>query len=276
MNYIELINKFWSCSIERAFNPSDCTLYFFLLNTCNSLHWKQPFGQSDRYLSLTLGISVPTIREAKNRLKQRGVINFKAPDTRSKSSEGQTKYWFPSLPTVQPTYTDTCTDPYTDACTDPLTNNKQNKTKLNKEKNTPVLPSSKKEEDLSLDLFPEEKEKSSAKKEKGSAALELQYPFHSKAFRTTWDTLVSMPKWKKKMPASLQAALNRLAKYSEEFAVLLVENAISGGYQGVVFPSTDADYQKWKGQPSAKKNIYQHNAAILKKTCTGYEEFTES
>lgn len=155
MNYIELINRFWSCSKERAFYPSDCMLYFFLLDTCNALHWKQPFGQSDRYLSMALGISVPTVREAKNRLKQRGLIDFKAPEKASKSIDGQTKYSFLTVQitltvpltvedeiesTVQinctDTLTDTCTDaltvPLTDACTDPLTNNKQNKTKPNK------------------------------------------------------------------------------------------------------------------------------------------------
>ena len=133
MNYIELINRFWNCSKERAFNPSDCMLYFFLLDTCNALHWKQPFGQSDRYLSMSLGISVPTIREAKNRLKQRGLIDFKAPEKASKSFDGQTKYLFP---TVQINCTDTLTDPCTDTCTDtltdPCTNSKLNKTKQNK------------------------------------------------------------------------------------------------------------------------------------------------
>ena len=153
MNYIELINRFWNCSKERAFNPSDCMLYFYLLDTCNALHWKQPFGQSDRYLSMALGISVPTVREAKNRLKQRGLIDFKAPEKGSKGIDGQTKYSFTTVqidytvpltveseikPTVQINYTDTCTDaltvPLTDTCTDALTNNKLNKTKQNNKK----------------------------------------------------------------------------------------------------------------------------------------------
>ncbi len=156
MNYIELINRFWSCSKERVFNPSDCMLYFYLLDTCNALHWKQPFGQSDRYLSLVLGISVPTIREAKNRLKQRGLIDFKAPEKASKGIDGQTKYSFPTVQInctvpltveseIKQTVQTDCTDPLTDACTDPLTvpltdactdaltNNKQNKTKQNKD-----------------------------------------------------------------------------------------------------------------------------------------------
>lgn len=90
--YIDLINQFWTQSKECAFNPSDAALYFFLLNTCNALHWKQPFGQSDRFLSLSLGFSINTIRGAKNRLKQRGLIDFKAPEKNGKGIEGQTKY----------------------------------------------------------------------------------------------------------------------------------------------------------------------------------------
>lgn len=90
--YLDLINQFWTQSKECAFNPSDAVLYFFLLNTCNALHWKQPFGQSDRFLSLSLGFSINTIRGAKNRLKQRGLIDFKAPEKNGKGIEGQTKY----------------------------------------------------------------------------------------------------------------------------------------------------------------------------------------
>lgn len=150
MNYIELINRFWSCSIERASNPSDCMLYFYLLKTCNALHWKQPFGQSDRHLSAMLNMSVNTIRDSKNRLKQMGLIDFKVPEKASKGINGQTKYSFTStvsnndtdFDTVAPTVskfdmvsdTDTDTVIDTDVDTVPDTNNKQNKTKQNKEK----------------------------------------------------------------------------------------------------------------------------------------------
>jgi hypothetical protein len=76
---------------------------------------------------MVLQMSVPTVREAKNRLKQRGLINFKSPEKASKGFEGQTKYW---LSTVQKNYT----VPLTDGYTVPLTNNKLNQTKLNIEK----------------------------------------------------------------------------------------------------------------------------------------------
>lgn len=115
--YIDLINQFWTQSKECAFNPSDAVLYFFLLNTCNALHWKQPFGQSDRFLSLSLGFSINTIRGAKNRLKQRGLIDFKAPEKNGKGIEGQTKYVILSVSNFD-IIPDTDTDRDTDRDTD--------------------------------------------------------------------------------------------------------------------------------------------------------------
>ncbi|GAB3317815.1 hypothetical protein GCM10027299_09200 [Larkinella ripae] len=96
MSYIDYINRFWQCEIERVIAPSDAKLYFYLLHTCNALRWKQPFGHSDRHLSLALGMSVNTVRESKNRLKQLGLIDFRSPDKGSKGIDGQTKIWFPS------------------------------------------------------------------------------------------------------------------------------------------------------------------------------------
>lgn len=218
MNYIELINRFWNCSIERAANPSDCMLYFYLLNTCNALHWKQPFGQSDRYLGAMLGMSVNTIRNSKNRLKQMGLICFKAPDKASKGIDGQTKYWFPSTVSKNDTDIDTDIDTVadtvidTDADTVIDTNSKQNKTK----------------------------------KKKVKESKELSYPFSSEKFMQAWGILVQMPKWKKKINHSLQLALNSLGKYEEEFAIELIEKSIEGNWQGVTFPNTPDDYEKWK------------------------------
>lgn len=94
MSYIDLINRFWQCDVEFAFTPSDTRLFFYLLDTCNKLRWKQTFGHSDRHLSLRLGMSVNTVREAKNRLKQRGLIDFETPskNKRGRGVDGQTKY----------------------------------------------------------------------------------------------------------------------------------------------------------------------------------------
>jgi hypothetical protein len=135
MNYIELVNRFWRCPERSSTNPSDVALYFFLVHTCNDLGWKQPFGHSDRHLSASLNMSVNTIRDSKNRLKQFGLLNFKAPEKASKGIAGQTKYWFPDVSTVSivDTVPDTVVDTVPDTVpdTDPDTNNKLNKTKVN-------------------------------------------------------------------------------------------------------------------------------------------------
>ncbi|WIL01334.1 hypothetical protein CRP6_000054 [Riemerella phage vB_RanS_CRP6] len=81
-------------------------------------------------------MSVNTVRDARNRLMQLGLIDFKTPQKRSKGIDGQTKYVFPTvstadtvLDTVSDTDIDTVSDTVLDTVSD--TNNKLNKTKLN-------------------------------------------------------------------------------------------------------------------------------------------------
>ena len=132
MNYIELINLFWKLDRERPFTASDTRLYFYLVHTCNTLGWKNPFGHSDRHLALNVSVSVNTIRKAKHRLIAAGLIYIETPEKPSNSIDGQTKY---TLVTVSKNDTankltvlknDTvCDTVCTTVCT---TNNKQNET----------------------------------------------------------------------------------------------------------------------------------------------------
>ena len=92
MNYIELINQFWRQDAERPFQASDTRLYFYLLHTCNTLGWKNPFGHSDRHLALQVGASVNTIRKAKFRLIESGLIKVFTPLKPSNSIAGQSIY----------------------------------------------------------------------------------------------------------------------------------------------------------------------------------------
>lgn len=142
MSYIDFINRFWQCDVEVAFNPSDTRLFFYLVDTCNKLHWKQPFGHSDRHLALRLGMSVNTVRESKNRLKQRGLIDFISPEKRSKSYDGQTRYRIVSVSKIN-TDTDTVSDTVgdTDADTVPDTDTDTNK-RLDKTRHIipPIVP----------------------------------------------------------------------------------------------------------------------------------------
>jgi hypothetical protein len=118
MYYFELINRFWQCNNERPIGCNATALYFYLVKVCNSLGWKATFKHSDRYISIQLGISVNTVRNAKNRLKQLGLIDFKSPEKASRGLDGATSFSFKTVSNFN-TVTDTVPD----------TRNKPNKTK---------------------------------------------------------------------------------------------------------------------------------------------------
>ena len=77
MNYIEQINVFWILDAEHSFNGNESRLYFYLLKLSNSLYWKNPLTNADGYTASMVGISVNTLKTARNRLQQAGLIQFK-------------------------------------------------------------------------------------------------------------------------------------------------------------------------------------------------------
>jgi hypothetical protein len=110
----------------------------------------------------------------------------------------------------------------------------------------------------------QEKEKTKQKEKEAGLAL----PYCSAEFVGTWEILRKQPKWKKKTKSALQMSLNKLGKYPEEFAILLMENAIAGGWQGVVFTWTPDDFRRWEASRSGSpktfgnkkpKDIYESN-----------------
>lgn len=114
------------------------------------------------------------------------------------------------------------------------------------------------------DNINQEKEKTRQKEKEVGLAL----PYCSARFVDTWNILRSQPKWKKKTKSALQMSLNKLGKYPEEFAIILMENAIAGGWQGVVFTWTPEDFRKWQAQHSGcaprvgnkkPRDIYESN-----------------
>ena len=73
----------------------------------------------------------------------------------------------------------------------------------------------------------------------------LILPFDTKEFRDTWNELIKQPKWRNKPKSALAKALKQLSQYGPEYSVELMENAIAGNYQGVVFSDTPARYTQW-------------------------------
>jgi len=71
-------------------------------------------------------------------------------------------------------------------------------------------------------------------------------PFEDDRFLVIWETLLGMPKWRKKPLSAIMLACERLRRFEMDFAAILIENAIEGNYQGVVFTDSSYKYEIWK------------------------------
>jgi len=61
-----------------------------------------------------------------------------------------------------------------------------------------------------------------------------------------WQELLSMPKWKKKPKSAIDLSIKKLSFFDAEFQKELIERAIAGNYQGVVFSNTLKEYENYK------------------------------
>jgi hypothetical protein len=86
MNYIILLNQFWQLRREVPFSNAEADLYFCLVEISNGLQWKNPFQQSNALIGATIGVSEKTLINARNRLKQNGLIDFDPGSKRNPSS----------------------------------------------------------------------------------------------------------------------------------------------------------------------------------------------
>jgi len=77
MNYIELINRFWELDEKWQFSCCETRLYFYLVKTANSLGWENNFNHGDNKTAANVGISKNSLKTARNRLYQAGLLSFK-------------------------------------------------------------------------------------------------------------------------------------------------------------------------------------------------------
>ena len=101
MTYIELINNFWRLDKEQEFSSVETKLYFLLLETANSFAWRDSFQLSNDRLFARFTESANTVRAARNKLQQIGLITFSS----AKKKNERTKYTIwgsPAAPQFEP------------------------------------------------------------------------------------------------------------------------------------------------------------------------------
>lgn len=76
MTYIELLTSFWDSARLNPCSSNEAAMYTYLLHQCHLRGWLNPFEFSTRDIELTIGITRATISSTRNKLKQRGLIDF--------------------------------------------------------------------------------------------------------------------------------------------------------------------------------------------------------
>ena len=87
----------------------------------------------------------------------------------------------------------------------------------------------------------------------------LVFPFDSDEFKRNFYILICQPKWRtsQKSFSSIQANLNGLSKYPEEFALILIKESISKGWAALEYDSTPEKYEKWEKMKRSVKTEQQ-------------------
>ncbi len=86
MTYIDYINQFWQIRRYKPMTAYEADFYFFLLKECNIRNWLCPFELPTRLIQAELGYSNKTIIDLRNRLKQKGLIEFIEGNRREKAA----------------------------------------------------------------------------------------------------------------------------------------------------------------------------------------------
>ena len=92
----------------------------------------------------------------------------------------------------------------------------------------------------------------------------LVFPFESDEFKRNFYILMCQPKWRtsQKSFSAIQAILNGLSKYPEEFALILIKESISKGWAALEYDSTPEKYEKWEKMKRSVKTEQQRSKEI--------------
>lgn len=92
----------------------------------------------------------------------------------------------------------------------------------------------------------------------------LVFPFDSDEFKRNFYILMCQPKWRtsQKSFSAIQANLNGLSKYPEEFALILIKESISKGWAALEYDLTPEKYEKWEKMKRSVKTEQQRSKEI--------------
>lgn len=89
-------------------------------------------------------------------------------------------------------------------------------------------------------------------KVKDGEKSKIELPHKSEKFKELWEQLLKEKKWRKKSESAILTNLNKLARMDERNAIISIENAIGGEWQGI-YPPSDTKHQPNKNNGSNAK-----------------------
>ena len=206
MTYIELINNFWELDEDWQFTCCETRLYFYLLKTANRLGWVDSWTRSDAKVSSDVGVSVNSMKTARNRLVQAGLIEFKSGGNGQRDKTRYIVRCQNLIPKLQPKH-----EPNLIPNREPKPQPYINKTKI-KTKNINIPPTPPKGVDKA-------KEKELLEKEEALRVLEEELKKREAELGAQSDNPPSKPK---KRPNPLNSEARKL--FEERYQVLFSSN----------------------------------------------------
>ena len=93
MNIFELTKLFWRTVRTSGPNAPEALFFFYLIERCSLGDWQNPFPVPTRDVALEVRFSNKTLTDVRSRLKNKGLIDFKA----GQRNSGSPLYCFPEI-----------------------------------------------------------------------------------------------------------------------------------------------------------------------------------
>ena len=195
----------WSFENPEKVTPNHTAIYFFAIEHCNRLGWKDKFGFPTQMAMDAIGIKKnQTYMKYFNELVEWGFF---------KMVEKSKNQYSANIITLQ-----SAIPKNGKALDKAIVQHGAKQTEgtgvSNGQSNSPI-------------------DKPITNNHKPITIKELVLPFESKDFKGAWEILIVQPKWKKKSRDALQASLKILEKYTEPIAIGMMQKSISSGWQGL-------------------------------------------
>lgn len=233
----------WCFVNPDKISPNHSALYFFCIEHCNRLGWKDKFGLPTTMAMEAIGIkSYNTYKKTLTELVDFGFIKM------VQLSKNQYSANIVALSNFNKAVDKALDKALIKHSTKQVKSTRQSNDSIDKQLTTKPKTSNNKQGGGKLPTTLEDFKEIASK---SFADNDCQF---GNDFKKVWLEVLQESKWRKKSQSAINKSLKLLMKYDDVFAIALVEKSISGNYQGVVYDDTDSKYSKYLKEKNATQS----------------------